>query len=66
MEDTIKISTPLRTQIALELKIVNPADVEITFTVDFNDEELSGAREIKLAAHDERLYQLVFSPCKIS
>jgi hypothetical protein len=55
----------LRSQVALEIKIVNPADVEVVFAVQFHDDELIGEKEIKIPAHEEKMYQLIYAPSKL-
>ncbi|RKP21262.1 hypothetical protein ROZALSC1DRAFT_20665 [Rozella allomycis CSF55] len=63
-EGTIKVSVEQNKQAIVEITVTNPADVDLEFRVEYDDDELIGPNSIIVPSKKQQVYKLCFVAIK--
>ena len=63
-EDTLSIFTMVRKAVGAEIRLSNPLDHHVTYSVEIEGEGLLGPKEFGVNANESKVYLLTYAPCK--
>lgn len=65
-ESTLEMSAVVRGAVGVEISLANPLEHDVTFAIELQGEGLLGPSTLSLHGHEAGVYELVYSPLKVT